>query len=305
MGDVDRAVAVAARVGAAALVLALVAGCSDTKSGDSGSASTSRATTTASPRGTAPTADPDPRHLVLGDCFTAGRVTLKGGIGAPGAIHVVPCDRPHNAEVFGRFTVAGSAYPTAPEWDPLADIDCGNLAPQYDMDSWTLAPSVAPVHAFLPTRGQWAAGDHSGVCYWVPVPGPTTASLRHDRTTLSPDQYAYLDAAQRPESALAETPQKWEETGLDSYQNWAGGVADSVTTEAQLVKMHHWPVPDQGPAGALLQRLATLVPLWRNASRTVSLPSLKSAVRSAAAQTTTAQERAFRAALGLPTARVG
>ncbi|MBM9435936.1 hypothetical protein [Actinacidiphila bryophytorum] len=206
--------------------------------------------------------------------------------------------------MFGKFIVAGSDYPPTPTWGPTADIDCGNLAPQYDMDSWTLAPSVAPVHAFLPTRAQWAAGDHSGVCYWVPAPGPTTASLRHDQTTLTPDQYAYLDAAQRPESALAETPQKWEETGLDNYRNWAGGVADSLTTETQLLKNHHWPVPAQGPTNALLQRLDTLTPLWRNASQTASLTALKSAVRSAEAQTTTPQEHAVRAALGLPTKRV-
>lgn len=305
MGDFRRVVAVVARVGAAALTLALIAGCSGAKGGDPGSASATGARTTASSRGAVPTSDPDPRHLILGDCFTAGRVTLKGGIGAPGTVHVVPCDRPHHAEVFGRFIVAGSDYPTTRSWGPTADIDCGNLAPQYDMDSWTLAPSAAPVRYFLPTRDQWAAGDHSGVCYWVPAPGPAASSLRHDRSTLTPDQYAYLDAAQRPESALAETPRKWGENSLDSYQNWTGGVADSLTTEAQLVKMHHWPVPDQGPAAALLRRLATLTPLWRNASQMVSLPSLKNAVRNAQAQTTTPQERAFRAALGLPTTRVG
>jgi hypothetical protein len=207
--------------------------------------------------------------------------------------------------VFGRFVVAGSDYPPTPDWGPTAESDCGNLAPRYDMDSWTLAPSVAPVRSFLPTRDQWATGDHSGVCYWVPAPGPTAGRLRHDETTLTPDQYAYLDAAQRPESALAESPQRWGENDPDSYRNWAAGVTDSLTAEAQLLKNHHWPVPAQGPANALLQRLATLIPLWHNASLVVSLPGLKSAVRSAEAQTTTSQERALRAALGLTTARVG
>jgi len=305
MGGFRRVVAVVARVGAASLVLVLVAGCSGAKGGGSGAASASRARTTASHRRPVPAPDPDPRHLVLGDCFTADHVTLRGGIGATGAVHVVACDRPHDAEVFGRFIVAGPDYPPAPTWGPTADVDCGNLAPQYDMDSWTLAPSVAPVRSFLPTRDQWAAGDHSGVCYWVPAPGPTAGRLRHDKTTLTPDQYAYLDAAQRPESALAETPQRWGETSPDSYREWAGGVADSLTTEAQLLENHHWPVPAQGPAGALLQRLATLTPLWRDASRTVSPAGLKSALRSAEAQTTTSQERAVRAALGLTTARVG
>lgn len=295
----------AARVGAAALVLALVAGCSGHKGVASGSPSAGRASTTASHRGPVPTSDPDPRHLALGDCFTADHVTLSGGIGARGAVHVAPCDRPHNAEVFGRFIVAGPDYPTASDWGPIADVDCGNLAPQYDMDSWTLAPSTAPVRAFLPTRDQWAAGDHSGVCYWVPAHGPTTSRLRRDETTLTPDQYAYLDAAQRPESALALTPQRSGENDQVSYRNWAAGVADSLTTEAQLLKNRHWPVSAQGPVNALLQRLATLTPVWRNASVIASFPALRSALRSAEAQTATPQERAVRAALGLTTARVG
>lgn len=305
MGDVRRVIAVAARVGGAALVVALVAGCSGAKGGGSGSASTSSASATASHTGPAPTADPNPRHLALGDCFTADHVTLRGGIGATGAVHVVTCDRPHNAEVFGRFIVAGPDYPPTPAWGPTADADCGNLAPQYDMDNWTLAPSVAPVRSFLPTRDQWAAGDHSGVCYWIPDPGPTTSSLRHDETTLTPDQYAYLDAAQRPESALAETPRQRGATDQNAYPNWAAGVADSLSTEVLLLQNHQWPVAAQGPTNALLQRLATLVPLWRDASRLASVPALKSAVRSAEAQPTTSQERAVRAALKLPTSRVG
>jgi hypothetical protein len=175
------------------------------------------------------------------------------------------------------------------------------------MDNWALSPSVAHVHSFLPTRQQWMAGDRSGVCYWVPAPGPTTRSLRHDHTTLTADQYVYLDAAQRPESALMQSPLQWGEgeSDADNYRNWAAGVTDSLTTETQLLKNHRWPVPAQGPANALLQRLAVLTPRWRNASQLMTLPSLKSAIRRAEAQTTTSQDRAVRAALGLPTTRVG
>ncbi|MFI1092431.1 hypothetical protein [Streptomyces sp. NPDC020917] len=214
------------------------------------------------------------------------------------------CTGPHDAEVFGRFTVPGPDYLTKDDWNSSADFYCANLVPRYDMDSWTLGPSVARVRYFLPPRAQWTAGDHDGVCYWVPVSGPATDRLRRDSTTLTADQYAYLDAAQRPESPLAEPPQQTD-SNLSDYQNWAGGVADSYTTEVQLLKNHHWPVAAQGPVNALLQRVEALIPVWRKVSQTPFLTAIEGAVRSARTQTTTAQERAVRAALGLTTTQAG
>lgn len=288
------------------LALAACVGCSaDHASGDgTPHGSTARAATTrATPSANPHTADPDPRHLALGDCFTAGRATVAGGVLSGGPVHIVPCTGPHLAEVFGRFTYVGGPYPTAREIGPTADIDCANLATRYDMDSWTLAPAVDPVRFFLPTRAQWNAGDHDGVCYWAPRPGPTTVRLRRDETTLTADQYAYLDAAERPESALAQLPLASRDDDLNSYRNWTAGVADSFTTEEQLLDRRRWSARAQAPVDALVRRLRVLAPMWRAASQSPSVPDIKRRVRAAQAQGTTAQERAARAALGLTTSR--
>lgn len=281
------------------VVLTCLAGCSGSGSGPA-TAAPSSGKGAAVRQTPVPPSDPNGRHLALGQCFTADRGTLRGGIEARTVVGVVACTRPHDAEVFGRFTVAGSDYPTKVSWGSSADFYCANLLPRYDMDSWTLGPSVARVHYFLPTRAQWTAGDHDGVCYWVPVPDPTTTRLRRDSTTLTADAYAYLDAAQRPESPLAE-PAQQHDSALSDYQNWAGGVADSYATEEQLLKNHQWPVAAQGPVNALLQHIDAVVPVWRNASQAASLPTVASDVKRAQALTTTAQERTVRAALGLTT----
>ena len=285
-------------------ILAGLAACSGSGNGPAGAAPSSGKGGAVGHQAQVQSADSDGRHLVLGECFTSDRGTLRGGIQDRPIVRAVACTRSHDAEVFGRFTVPGPAYLTKDDWNSTADFYCANLVPRYDMDSWTLGPSVARVHYFLPTRPQWSAGDHDGVCFWVPASAPTAASLRRDSTTLTADQYAYLDAAQRPESPLAEPPQQ-KDSNLSDYQNWAGGVADSYTTEVQLLKNHHWPVAAQGPVNALLQRVDALIPVWRNVSQTASLSAIESAVRSARTQTTTAQERAVRAALDLTTTPAG
>lgn len=253
------------------------------------------------------TADPDPRHLALGDCFTADRtLTLIGATMPLAPVHIVPCTQPHTAEVYGRFTYYQGRlpYPAADKLTDVAEGDCENLVTAYDMDSWTLSPTVDLARSLLPTRAEWAAGDQDIICYWVPRGGsPTTTVLRHDKTSLRPDQYTYLDAADRPESALATTPRSQGEDDLSSYQLWAAGVADSFTTEAQLLDGHHWPASAQGPANALLQRVRALAAQWRDASESASPTGIKRTTHTLQGENSVPQERAVRQALGLATTR--
>lgn len=257
--------------------------------------SSATATATADPH----TLDANPRHLALGDCFDADRATLAGGLTPSRPVRIVPCTGPHLAEVFGRATYLEYDNPAKMAED--SKVYCANLAPRYDMDSWTLSPTADPVHFLIPTRAQWTAGDHNGICYWTPVPAPATSRLRHDRTTLTPDQYAYLDAADRPESAVAETPRARDEDDFNSYQFWAAGIADTYAAEAKLLQNRNWPTRAQAPVNALIQRLNTLIPLWRTASQSITLSEIEKTTHTAQAQATTTQERAVRAALSLTT----
>ncbi|SEG86680.1 hypothetical protein SAMN05216223_117157 [Actinacidiphila yanglinensis] len=291
-----RAVAAAVLV---PLALAASAGCGGPAHHDRPAPAPTSATPTANPH----TADPDPRHLALGDCFDADRgLTLTGGTQPAGPVHIVPCTGTHDAEVYGRFTYVEGGYPAA-QLRIIATSDCADLVPRYDMDSWTLSATAELARALLPTRTQWAAGDHDGICYWTPRDPPTTTRLRHDRTTSTAAQYAYLDAVDRPESALATDPASQGETDLSSYQNWSAGVADSLTTEEQLLRARTWPVAAQGPVEALLQRVDALVPQWRAASQQASPAAIKRTTGTLRGRNAEPQEQAVRQALGLTTTR--
>lgn len=287
-------------VASVGLVPLLVTACSGAQTSHDASRSPSRSA--AAPRPDPHTADPDPGHLVPGDCFNANRTTLAGGIGKQKPIRIVPCTQPHLAEVFGRFTYVGGAYPAGGKTQVIADLDCANLATGYDMDSWTIDPVSDPTRSFLPTRAQWAAGDLDGICYWVPRAGPTTGRLRRDETTLTADQYTYLDASDRPESALGLSPSAQGDDSQHAYRSWAAGVADSLAAERQLLDNHLWPAPAQGPVNALIQRLDVMTQLWRAASQSASDSDVKRGLRPLLAQTSTPQEQAVRSALGLATA---
>jgi hypothetical protein len=80
-------------------------------------------------------------------------------------------------------------------------------------------------------------------------------------------------------------------------------VADSLTTEAQLLGGHTWPARAQGPVNALLQRVNALIPLWRDASQEATLDGIKHATHTLQARSATSQEISVRRALGLATAR--
>ncbi|BBA97468.1 hypothetical protein RVR_3231 [Actinacidiphila reveromycinica] len=251
------------------------------------------------------TADPDPRHLALGDCFTADRTSLLSDGRSPllGLVHIVPCTSPHDAEVYGRFTYSGDSYLPAAKLRDIGAYDCTNLTTVYDMDSWTVSPTRDLARSLLPTRAEWAAGDQDIICYWVARDGRSDVSLRRDETTLDPDQYAYLDAADRPESALAVDPASQGESDLPSYQLWAGGVADSLTTETQLLRRRTWPARARGPVDALLKRVDTLAARWHDASQDSTPASVRRDTRALVGEDSLPQERAVRQALGLATAR--
>ena len=260
------------------------------------------ATTAVTPRPDPHTADPGPAHLVAGDCFDADPKTLAGGVRRQQTISIVPCAKPHLAEVFGRFTYVGGPYPEGNQAKDIADLDCATLATGYDMDSWTVGPTADPVRSFLPGRAQSAAQQFlAGICYWAPRAAPTTGRLRHDKATLTPDQYAYLDAADRPESALADSPDVRGSGDPNAYRTWAAGVADTYQAEAQLLTSRHWTVPAQGPVNALVQRIGVVAQLWRTASQSPSESDIKRGTGALLAQTTVSQEKAARAALGLAT----
>lgn len=139
------------------------------------------ALTACSPSGAAPTADPSTGSggtppaaqepaLSVGDC------TQNHGAVEPADLVIVPCEEPHDEEVFYVSVAPGDEYDVQ-AMDEMASRECtGEPFTAYvgiARDSSALA--VVPVY---PTEERWAQGDHTVYCLLSDETGPVTGSLR-------------------------------------------------------------------------------------------------------------------------------
>ena len=104
-----------------------------------------------------------------GQCFDS----LPNGIAGA---HAIPCAEPHDAEIYGAFSVAGQHWPGTVTLGNQARLGCqrrlaGYLNPQ--LATTGLAESYA-----YPNAGAWAAGEHMVICEIRGTRGRLTGSVR-------------------------------------------------------------------------------------------------------------------------------
>jgi hypothetical protein len=104
-----------------------------------------------------------------GQCFDS----LPNGIAGA---HAVPCAQPHDAEIYGAFSVAGQHWPGSVPLGNQARLGCqqrlaGYLNPQ--LATTGLAQSYA-----YPNAGAWAAGERTVICEIRGTRGRLTGSVR-------------------------------------------------------------------------------------------------------------------------------
>ena len=90
--------------------------------------------------------------------------------------HLIPCAQPHNAEIYGAFTVASSRWPGTAALGEQARRGCqsrlsGYLNPQLD-------PSGMAEFYVYPNSGAWAAGGRSIICEIRGTHAKLTGSVR-------------------------------------------------------------------------------------------------------------------------------
>jgi hypothetical protein len=108
-------------------------------------------------------------RLRAGDCINAG----PNGISSP---TVVPCGRPHDAEVYARFALTGQRWPGDAAIGTQARQGCtarlgGYLNPQ-------LATTVLAESYVFPDQGAWNAGVRTIICEIRSTAGKLTGSVR-------------------------------------------------------------------------------------------------------------------------------
>ncbi len=97
--------------------------------------------------------------LQVGNCFN---LPPSAGSSVPDSVWLVSCERPHEAEVYHRFTLAAGPYPGDEDVDALARKQCSTV--------FELYVGVSPDRSELnfgyvrPGQDQWESGDRGGGC---------------------------------------------------------------------------------------------------------------------------------------------
>ena len=118
-----------------------------------------------------------PSHPLRGTIFElrSGQC-VNFGLNGSAVAHVIPCARPHDAEIYGTFRVAGRHWPGAAVLGEQARQGCqsrlgGYVNPQ-------LAPASLTEFYVYPNPGAWAAGGRSVICEIRGTHGKLTGSVR-------------------------------------------------------------------------------------------------------------------------------
>jgi hypothetical protein len=101
---------------------------------------------------------------------------LDSPANATAVASAVPCTRPHDAEIYGTFTVPGQHWPGTASLSAQAQRGCqsrlsGYLNPQ-------LATSGLAEFYVYPNQGAWSAGGRSVICEIRGTHGKLTGSVR-------------------------------------------------------------------------------------------------------------------------------
>lgn len=118
-----------------------------------------------------PNEQTDAFAIQVGDCLNdasaSGEVTT---------VPTVPCDAPHDSEVFAAFELGESGYPGEDVVVGKAEAAC---LPAFD--EFVGEPYVESRFDFAfyyPTEASWASGDREVLCIIYDPAGPVTGSLR-------------------------------------------------------------------------------------------------------------------------------
>lgn len=98
-------------------------------------------------------------ELAVGDCFDD---TAELGGGEVSDVPVVPCDEPHDNEVFHTFEVPDGEFPGEEALVALAEETC---VPAFE--EWVgieYASSSLDMFPITPTESSWSTGDREVVC---------------------------------------------------------------------------------------------------------------------------------------------
>ncbi|GAA2750628.1 hypothetical protein GCM10010440_59650 [Kitasatospora cinereorecta] len=237
--------------------------------------------------------------LKVGDCFFAPSEgeTTQASFGPVTVVWRVPCGRPHRGEVYAIAELHGATYPGG---ELESYRECEKLRPGYALDDWAIPDNVMPSHIDPDRTGMQSPGRSIAICTFD-ITGGMTSSLRQDRSRLTPQQLAYLDAEARLLVDAALVPATFVEHAPEAYRAWAGTLLQSGTSAVQVLDSCPWDGKAQQPVADRAGEMRELLQHLRAAQQSADTATLQREVSAAQhSMSSNTKKAAVRASLGLP-----
>ncbi|MBT2468377.1 septum formation family protein [Streptomyces sp. ISL-66] len=119
----------------------------------------------------------DTDDIEVGDCFNTG-AEIKAEAPAPLSVDIVPCEEPHQSEVFAVVTLPGGPYPGETKVIATADEKCRGRELFDYIGADPELPDTMRGYYYYPRPDNWADGDREISCFLADSAGPSTGSVR-------------------------------------------------------------------------------------------------------------------------------
>ncbi|MFD7631509.1 septum formation family protein [Streptomyces sp. NPDC059851] len=125
----------------------------------------------------------DVKDIRKGDCFNTeddlAKTQESDGTEARQSVRTVPCDQPHEGEVYAVFTLDGGAFPGTDKVVASAEEKCGGKAlADYVGGDASKLPKTLEVFYYYPQASSWTLGDRTVTCFLGNADGTSTGSAR-------------------------------------------------------------------------------------------------------------------------------
>lgn len=201
--------------------------------------------------------------LSVGDCFNeSSLVGLAAGETTEelSDVATVPCEGPHDTEVFATIQLDEGDYPGVEAIAERAARECTALIQPYVLDTWLLTEDMASYYLH-PTQTSWRFGDREILCVVGPSSpdGVLDSSIRGEAADYTADQLTYLELTADLETTLSLEPVSED---LAENAEWAGRMADDAATEAAALRAAAWEADIAGQVEALAAAREETAGVW-------------------------------------------
>ncbi|MCU1681970.1 MAG: hypothetical protein JWQ81_2709 [Amycolatopsis sp.] len=228
--------------------------------------------------------------LKAGDCFD--HATTSDG---SEEITRPSCTSAHSAEAFAVLTLAGTSYPSAATLKSLPE-QCAAQATAY-LDPDRNYPGLTTGYLY-PPRQDWAAGNHTAICYFEDSGLTMLAPVRTSGVPYSADQKRFAQTMDQPDLSLRKY-NAVESPAWTDKRDLAVGEVPFLQAQIAGLSGAPWASTVQPAITTLLADLRAQLPHWQDAASANSAGQTSRAFQNLGGDDEDAELAQARTALGL------